>query len=250
MNIPKAKDEPKKQNGEGIEMSTYKGKKNGKDIEVASCTTIISDASDKSGALSMWASNSCRDWIEENCKCELQEGYCVIDADLEQARFHFKTLSKQALDDGSAVHHAIEKHLKGKKVPKHENKQIENAFNAFLKFLDEHEVKTADIEMEIWDENKRWAGTLDWEGELDGKYTVLDWKTSKALYKENHYQVAAYRSTEPEVESCGIVRLDKESGEFQLKLTDKSYEQDLVIFNNMVELYYSRHPRNKKRAGL
>jgi hypothetical protein len=114
-----------------------------------------------------------------------------------------------------------------------------------------------------------WAGTLDFVGYLNGKLYVIDFKTNKGkVYKEAHYQVAAYRScvvlveqdrytdgsyarseTEIRPEGCGVLRLDKETGMPEWKDTSKTYLQDLEVFNNMVTLYFSKHPRIAKGAG-
>ena len=115
----------------------------------------------------------------------------------------------------------------------------------------------------------RWAGTLDFYGYFDDKLYVIDWKTSKprnkksgkGIYPESRYQVAAYRSAmerkvniekiEPlswhEPKGCGVLRLDKETGMPDWTDTSKRYEQDLRVFNAMVELYFLRHPIVAKR---
>ena len=100
-----------------------------------------------------------------------------------------------------------------------------------------------------------------WWGMFDDKEYVLDWKTSKKLYKESHYQVAKYRElynylSFPKVGSkscvmgCGIVRIDKKTGLPEFRDTTKTYKKDLAVFEAMVDLFYLRHPRLRKEAGL
>ena len=85
---------------------------------------------------------------------------------------------------------------------------------------------------------------------FDGKKYVIDWKSSKAIYASDYGpQIAAYRSTFDDVEGCGILRLDKLTGEPEWKDFSKRYESDLNIFNKMVELYFARHPIIAKKAG-
>ena len=79
------------------------------------------------------------------------------------------------------------------------------------------------------------------------------------------YQVAAYRNAQQDsiikrfgtekfwehgeyIEGCGVLRLDKETGLPEWKDTSKTYEQDLKVFNSMVQLYYDRHPIILKRV--
>lgn len=239
-------------------MSTYKlpdGRK------LASVTTIISDCTDKSGALTQWAANSTVEWIRQNCEqgtvmathTTTKNYHMVFSDDFESARFNFRDISKDARDIGSTVHEAIQTYLKTGKEPHKPSDEVLSAFLAFLEFKDEHEMVTQDTELTIYGD--KFAGTLDWLGLFDGKKTILDWKTNKnKIYKESHYQIAAYRSTFikaiPGLESCGCVRIDKVTGYPEYKCTDKTYEDDLKVFHAMIELYYLRHPRIRKGARL
>ena len=96
-----------------------------------------------------------------------------------------------------------------------------------------------------------WAGTLDMVCMLNDKKYVIDFKTSKAFYPEHRYQVAAYRWAVDEIEipkpganatqGSGILRLDKESGLPSWHDCSKTFEQDLEVFQAMVDLYFKRH---------
>ena len=87
------------------------------EYEYPSVTTIISDCTDKSGALTQWAANMVVQWIRQNCPKPPRGNYlsgddfCVSEEDLDDARFHFRDISKEALDVGSEVHKAIERLL-------------------------------------------------------------------------------------------------------------------------------------------
>ena len=74
-------------------------------LELPTVTTIISDCTDKSGALTQWAANMCVEWIRQNVEFEKHAGcYELVDDDLEKARFNFREVSKTALDIGSETH--------------------------------------------------------------------------------------------------------------------------------------------------
>jgi len=251
---------------------------------LARCTKIISDCTDKSAPLTQWAANMVVGWIEENCEFtdiitkdgfEHQSVYVVTDDHLDSARKNFREVSQAALDVGSEVHAAIEKYLLLKmqeETPENwefpfGSEQGLRAFDAFLKWQREHELKPIALEQTVY--GNGWAGTCDYVGWFAGKLYVIDWKSSAGYYPEMRYQVAAYRNaadisshftatvfkasdfTEiPEIEGCGILRLDKTTGLPEWHDTSKSYEQDLKVFNRMVDLYFERHPRIKKKAGL
>ena len=250
-----------------------------------SVTTIISDCTNKSGPLTQWAANQVVEWIRQNTNIIGTGGNdtarIVMDKDLDSARFHFKDVSQTALDVGSEVHGAIEAFLKreiarGDDSEPHWDitdpiyaklsKQAMQAFNAFNAWHKEHNLKPIALEQTVY--GNCWAGTLDFLGYFDDKLFVIDWKSSKAHYKEMDYQVAAYRSVTPQqtqhfvpkeggntikisrtVEGCGVLRLDKETGLPEWKDTSKSYESDLAVFNAMLNLYMLRHPRIRKGAG-
>lgn len=217
-----------------------------------SVTTVISDCTNSSGALVQWSANQTVEWIRQNCKKEEPIGtttlplhFKVYEDDLDKARFEFRKVSQKALNIGSEVHNAIEKHLQGLDYAL-TTKKAKKAFQAFLDWENEVNLKPIKLEHTVF--GNKWAGTLDFEGYYKGKKYVIDWKTSKAFYKEMDYQAAAYRgASSKDVEGCGILRLDKEFGFPTFKDTSKSYVQDLKVFNCMVELFFERHPLIRKK---
>ena len=241
------------------------GDPGGKNV-IPSVTEIIGDCTDKSGALTQWAANMVVEYLKEHCWID---GYYEVDDEaLDSARFNFKTVSQKALDIGSEVHNAIEK-LMQDKTYELTTKEALNAFDAFMSWAKEHNLKPNALEMTVYGETNGnpWAGTLDFFGEFDGKLYVIDWKSSapankktgKGIRKDMRIQVAAYRwaveqpsaiipfDTNP-CDGCGVLRLDKETGLPDFVDTSKSYNQDLKIFNRMVDLYFERHPIIRKRA--
>ena len=264
-------------------MKKYSCPKTGKEDVYPRCTTIIDDCTNKGGALTQWAANMVVKWIRENCESVpridkgLDDWLYVHSSHLNDARFNFREVSQKALDVGSEVHGMIEHHLKTGMELEAKTDEAHNAFGAFLNWADENDLKPIQIEQKVY--GKNWAGTLDFYGYFNDKLYVIDWKSSKAHYPEMRYQVAAYRSamekqakintdhniadscgtTSVPVETwltefqrlnpqgCGVLRLDKETGLPDFKDHSKTYEQDLKIFNRMVDLYYERHPRIRKQ---
>ena len=228
-----------------------------------SVTKIIDDCTDKSAPLMGWATGEMGKWIRKNCEFiedDNMDFFNVSEDDLGSARFAYKDVSQEALDVGSEVHHAIEKYLGGilekTRGPEYADDIIDglsgqsaNAFGAFLQWADEHNLKPIALEQTVY--GNGWGGTLDIKCLLDGKKFVIDLKTSKAFYKEMAYQVAAYRyASGNDVVGCGVLRLDKSTGLPEWKDTSKTYVSDLNVFEKMVDLYFARHPRIKKGAGL
>jgi len=67
----------------------------------------------------------------------------------------------------------------------------------------------------------------------------------KKGYPEWGYQTSAYRSETPAVKN-GVVRLDKETGYPDFYDLSDTYQQDLEIYNCLVELWYMRNPNFKQ----
>lgn len=223
----------------------YNGRK------IPSVTTIIDACINKSGALTQWAANMVVEWIKQNCKyngTEPSKPYWIItEPELNEARFNFKTVSQDALDVGSEVHQAIEKHLRGEGIGKL-SKQASMAFDAFLEFRKEHNLIPFSLEETIYGDC--WAGTLDFYGLYRGKIYVIDFKASKAIYADSYGpQISAYRSKKPDAEGNAILRLDKETGMPQFRDFSKRYEKDLKVFKAMVRLYMLSHPQIAQKAG-
>ena len=215
-----------------------------------SVTKIIGDCTDKSRVLSQWAANQVVAWIKLNCTQSKGNfpHWKVNEEQLNQARFNFREVSDEALAVGSAVHSAIEEYNKTGKEPCTDHPQIVAGYVAFLEWMDENKVVITSVEETVY--GKYWAGTLDLRCNLNGVPYVIDFKTSKAIYANDYGpQIAAYRSTFNDVQGCGILRLDKETGLPEWKDFSDRYEKDLKVFNKMVELYMLRHKIIAKKAG-
>jgi len=223
-----------------------------------SVTKIIGDFSDKSKvrALTQWSANQVVAWIKLNCVKSRGNfaHYRVNDEQLNNARFNFRDVSDTALEVGSAVHKLAEEYLKTGKKLFIDSPQIKSGFKAFLSWMDENKVQPIAVEETVY--GNYWAGTLDlrcWltmKGWSERKQYVIDLKTSKELQKPDMgTQISAYRSVFPDVQGCGILRLDKETGLNEWWDASKDYEKYLKTFNKMVELYMLRHKIIAKKAG-
>lgn len=208
--------------------------------ELPSVTTIISDCTDKP-ALVQWAANCAVEYLVE--QGDLGE------AAAQDAKYAYKKISKTALRNGSIVHKFIENYLLHRITPKiFPNDEIYNSWCAFLSFeYDTDNIISVHTEHNVF--GPCWAGTLDWLVKIKDKLYVVDFKTSKAINPEMRYQTAAYRSL-TEAEGNAVLRLDKLTGEYEFKDFSKTYNNDLRAFNAMVNLYFTRHPRIAKKAGV
>lgn len=213
--------------------------------KLPSVTTIIGQL-DKP-ALIYWAANSTSDYILQYLsKCDnldLDELINVVNI----ARKEFRNVSKTATDIGTIVHSKIEEFLKYGNIRDEDmdgereeyREHILNALSAFFKWLESYDTyRTIGIEQTVY--GKGFAGTLDWRVLLNDVEYVIDFKTSKDIYKEYGYQIAAY-ATACGVEHAGVLRIDKETGIPEFKDFSKKIKEDYEIFELLVKLYYKTH---------
>lgn len=96
--------------------------------------------------------------------------------------------------EGTLIHQTIQKMAIGENpsVPD----EIAPAAEAFTRFNKERNVifHPEFIERQVWSYRHRYAGTVDALAEVDGKFGVLDIKTSAGFYPEYNLQTAAYVS--------------------------------------------------------
>lgn len=102
---------------------------------------------------------------------------------------------------GTLAHEMIQEYLGGPAWDRsaYDAIQVDLAENAVIKFFEwekqrgyEGKFNTLGIEMPLVSEDGKFGGTIDWYGEIDGKHWLIDIKTSKGLFPEHTYQVAAY----------------------------------------------------------
>ncbi len=122
---------------------------------------------------------------------------------------------------GSLVHDAIERLLMGETpaIPD----EVAPAVKAFEEFNREQKIVAASgfVERRVWSSRHRYAGTVDALATINGKFGVLDIKTSTGFYPEYNLQTAAYVSAlqeflvrrmlnlPREVETRWILRVDQ-----------------------------------------
>jgi hypothetical protein len=101
-------------------------------------------------------------------------------------------ISRKSAEEGTLIHSAVEKILVGERPEV--DLSIAPAINSFLKFLDRKNIQATPelVEKRVVHHDHRYAGTVDALALIDGKFGVLDIKTSQAIYRDYNLQTAAY----------------------------------------------------------
>lgn len=128
------------------------------------------------------------------------------------------------------------------------------SITAGLQFLDEHHVEPIMFERMMWSPTHGVVGTADLIAKVDGVLSVLDWKTSSAIFPEYHLQTACYAMMA--MEEFGDVIQDryvvnvKKSGGLEFEKRDlSSYSEDLDCFLAARTIYGWKRSNDKYRPG-
>ena len=126
------------------------------------------------------------------------------------------------------------------------NLQIEIAQIGFSKYLlwkKRHIIEPIMLEKAIISEKYQYGGTIDNYCLFDGVPTLIDYKTSKAIYSEYFVQVSAYRQLLIEgghkVDNCAILRVGRnelEGFEF-CEITPRKLDLSWEMFLHCVGIY-------------
>ena len=162
----------------------------------------------------------------------------------------------QLAEIGTLAHAMVQAHLQGVKpdVQDYTSSQVSRAENSLLSFFEwekSHRLKPLLLEKPLISEKYRFGGTVDCYGYLDGVATLIDFKTSKAIYDEHFYQVSAYWKLLEEagflVERAMILQIGREETEgFSVKVVG-ALSREWEIFLHALAIYELK--KNGKRKS-
>jgi len=217
--------------------------------KLASVTTILKLVAKP--ALIQWASNCAVNYILKHVGNGASRGY--LNYLSKYAKFAYQNVSKEATDTGTEVHDAVECFLKGKEHEAPASLEAALALDAFKNWWNGLNAEVLYCEEKIYSP-LGFAGRLDIIARIDGVVTLIDLKTSKSIYEDMGYQLAAYRTAWNElyphleqVEAHGIIRVDKTSGEWEYCDFSSYYERDWKIFNHYLSIH--QHLQNRKQEN-
>ncbi len=124
-----------------------------------------------------------------------------------------KAITENSAKEGTLVHEVVEKLMVGEtpEIPA----AIAPAVRGFQEFFatNKIDIKPEHVEKRIFHPTHRYAGTIDTMATIDGKFGVLDIKTSQAIYRDYNLQTSAYMDALlpefPNLETRWILRIDQ-----------------------------------------
>ena len=139
----------------------------------------------------------------------------------------YHRIISEALEIGNETHKYIEEYIlyemeDGRHLPKID--KAEKSLTAFAKWDAKFEPEYLDAERKVYCDKYQYAGTVDAVAKINGRVCVIDFKTSKKIYKPYHLQVTAYAQAIKRIDGLRqwplgiILRLDKLTGEYEQKV--------------------------------
>ena len=145
---------------------------------------------------------------------------------------------------GTDFHQMVEDYMNGKPVGGEHYKEAIEMFKRFQIWARCHYYKVFKTELSLV--GKDFGGTIDALGEVDGVFTLVDYKTSKKVYNSQFIQLAGYAvllqelmpETYEKLEAFGIVTMLKELAHKFISKAD--IEKKFVpVFLSALRLYQS-----------
>lgn len=147
---------------------------------------------------------------------------------------------------GTLAHYMVECELKGETpdLEPFSKEEINAAENALIKFWEwekDNDLEPLLVEEQLVSDSFRYGGTIDLYADLNGKKSLIDLKTSKAIYDNHFIQLGAYqnllRENGYEVDQTMILRIGRTDDEgFEVQRKDE-LEPHFELFKHLREVY-------------
>jgi hypothetical protein len=154
-----------------------------------------------------------------------------------------RNVSKAACDIGKDAHAWIADSLTLGQIPDlPKNPAVASCCTAARRWIDGVGLRPTAVEEIVYSRKHSYLGTMDTVSvvEIEGHPAIVDWKSSKGIYAEYRFQLAAYKNAYEEMTGVSgleryVVKLGKEDGSFEpVRLPRADYEADLAAFLGLI----------------
>ena len=133
---------------------------------------------------------------------------------------------KKAGDTGTSLHGFGELHILGKEYSLPEDPTVRHCFNQFLEWWDNLTCEVIWTEKKFKSKKLMFGGCPDLLVKKDGKYILVDFKTSKSLYSDFVIQLGSYKflieeNMDIEIDRAVIVRFPKDNDDTEIRKFSK-----------------------------
>lgn len=161
---------------------------NGK--KVNGVTTVLQRLSKP--ALIYWSAKMASQHVESVLKPGIPLDEMEIKQLAKDAIWAHRNVKDSAAEHGTWVHNFIQLYVEGENPNPPQNEKLLRAVSSFTEWYKDLDIKNMECEKRLCSPTLELAGTVDLICELDGKLTIIDWKTGSGIYPEYVLQMAAY----------------------------------------------------------
>jgi len=212
---------------------------------IPAVTSVLSTTIAKQKFLMPWAVKMGAEWFRDNRK-DYMKGNVTVDDMVKGIKGAYRQKSEGAIQLGKLVHQWCEDAILWKlgkgEVPKMpEDEAAANAVNAFRDWVKLNDVEWIAAEQPLYNRKHKYAGTVDAVANVNGEFSVIDFKTSNKVYDEYYLQVAAYGKCVEDIygkpiEKAYILRFDKATGDFDA-VESNDVDIDFITFCGLLVGY-------------
>ena len=194
-----------------------------------------------------WAARMASDYVKANIVPGKSLDELEIQDLVEGARTAHSKRRDGAADKGTYVHNWIEAFVReGEQPAMPVAPQLREVIESFLKWWETMGIEPVTPEIKLCSPTLQLAGTADLLCRVDGKLTIMDWKTGKGIYPEMFLQLAAYALMYEEefgekieqlyIVNASIDNMFQTQVSDQLDLLKKTYLNALALYKTNMQV--------------
>lgn len=139
-----------------------------------------------------WAARMASEYVKQH----IQPGKALDEIEIQELVEGAKNAHLRrrdgAADMGTYVHNWIEDYVNGEEPEMPVSPKLAKTINSFKEWYDTANIEVVEAERMLCSPTLMLAGTPDLICRVDGKLTIMDWKTGSGIYPEMFMQMAAY----------------------------------------------------------
>jgi hypothetical protein len=139
-----------------------------------------------------WAATMASDHFKENVVPGEPLDELQIQELCDGARKAHNQKKDKAADAGTYIHNYIESFVLGENPARPVNESLNRVIDDFMEWWNKTNIEVIAPEQVFCSPTLGLAGTADLVCKVDGKLTIMDWKTGSGIYPEMFLQLAAY----------------------------------------------------------
>lgn len=159
--------------------------------QYASGVTTALNIIDKS-FLKFWAVNKTIEYVKSTIVPGVAMDEIEIQSMLAGAKKAHSDFAGSAADMGTYIHNWIEQFVNGEDPARPTNDRLNKVLDDFMEWWNKTDVEVLHAERMVCSPKLMLAGTPDLICKVDGKLTIMDWKTGSGIYPDMFLQMAAY----------------------------------------------------------